>query len=220
MVKKLDHRIPKVCKVCLILKPVDEFGICAKTFLDGVPRRRALCLVCSMKKERLAPEDILYKECSECSTKFPQHGRKQTCSKKCHRIKQRKTKKNTDESRWSAILSRNDISDNAKKLLLESESLKTIARHAVCIKHKYGITAEDYLNILETQGNVCAICKNKETAIDKHSKRVKNLAVDHNHKTGKVRGLLCSACNRGIGYFKEDKRSLYEAIEYLKKYEE
>ena len=53
------------------------------------------------------------------------------------------------------------------------------------------------------------ICKAPETLQNK------NLAVDHCHKTGKVRGLLCSKCNKGLGLFKDSKELLTTAIEYL-----
>jgi protein-arginine kinase activator protein McsA len=53
----------------------------------------------------------------------------------------------------------------------------------------------------------CNICNKKE----------KKLHVDHCHKTKKVRGLLCGSCNKGLGLFKDDKESLLEAAEYLKR---
>lgn len=73
---------------------------------------------------------------------------------------------------------------------------------------KYGLTKEEYLNILEDQNHCCKICKNKELFYQK-------LIVDHNHNTGKVRGLLCSSCNQGLGKFKDNIEALKEAIEYL-----
>ena len=58
---------------------------------------------------------------------------------------------------------------------------------------KYGMSAEDYLQLLSEQGGVCAICKQAPKSI--------SLAVDHDHTTGAVRGLLCAPCNRHVGYF-------------------
>jgi len=74
-------------------------------------------------------------------------------------------------------------------------------------KAKYGITIETYDEMLALQNNVCAICfqESKDRA----------LAVDHCHKTGKVRGLLCASCNNGLGRFKDDINLLQKAIEYL-----
>jgi hypothetical protein len=79
----------------------------------------------------------------------------------------------------------------------------------------HGITLNDYNKMLKEQNNGCAICGNPET--DKEvNKKVKSLSVDHDHKTGKVRGLLCSKCNKGIGLFQDNIKLLQSAINYLK----
>lgn len=78
----------------------------------------------------------------------------------------------------------------------------------------YGITREEYENLVEEQKNVCRICGNPETST--RNGNVRLLAVDHNHTTGKVRGLLCSRCNVGLGYFKDDPELLEKAIEYIR----
>ena len=75
----------------------------------------------------------------------------------------------------------------------------------------YGITLADYGRMLCEQGGVCAICKTLRV-----SKAHPRLNVDHNHKTGKVRGLLCWMCNRGIGLLGDDLKRLESAVEYLK----
>lgn len=75
------------------------------------------------------------------------------------------------------------------------------------LRKKYGITFQDYNEILRVQNGVCKVCGRKP------GKR--RLHVDHNHKTGKVRGLLCGKCNLGIGYADEDINILKGMIEYL-----
>jgi len=67
----------------------------------------------------------------------------------------------------------------------------------------YGITHEQYEEIAKVQKQRCAICKNKE-----NGKRM--LAVDHDHDTGRIRGLLCSTCNNHLGIY-ERKKELFEA---------
>lgn len=69
--------------------------------------------------------------------------------------------------------------------------------------------------MFEAQGGVCAICKQTETAIDNTGKRIRALAVDHNHETGAIRQLLCGSCNNLIGYAREDANVLQAASEYL-----
>jgi hypothetical protein len=79
----------------------------------------------------------------------------------------------------------------------------------------YGLTEVDYTDMLTKQNGVCAICGNPETA-KSNAGYVKNLAVDHCHKTGKVRGLLCQDCNIGIGKLKDDINLVQSALDYLK----
>lgn len=69
------------------------------------------------------------------------------------------------------------------------------------------------------QKGLCAICGNSESAITKKS-TTRALTVDHNHKTKKVRELLCVNCNNGIGHFKEQIKYLKAAIAYLEKHNE
>jgi hypothetical protein len=82
----------------------------------------------------------------------------------------------------------------------------------------YGLSVEDYDSLLNKQNGVCAICEQKETVLDGVSGKVKMLSVDHCHDTGKVRGLLCSACNTGIGLARHDPEILRSAISYLAAY--
>lgn len=81
-------------------------------------------------------------------------------------------------------------------------------------KKNYGLSEAQYQKMVSDQNGVCAICFKEET----HRGRggdVTPLAVDHDHSTGKVRGLLCFACNTGIGKLNDDPRLLQNAIVYL-----
>lgn len=75
------------------------------------------------------------------------------------------------------------------------------------LKREYGITLDDYERMLSEQGGACAICGALPGA--------RRLAVDHCHKTGVVRGLLCTSCNVGIGNLADDPELLRSAIRYL-----
>lgn len=86
------------------------------------------------------------------------------------------------------------------------------------LKKNFGITLDQYNEMLASQNGVCAICKNPETTINHQSKKVQNLAVDHCHTTGKVRGLLCNLCNTGLGKFRENPDFLAQAISYVIKH--
>lgn len=78
----------------------------------------------------------------------------------------------------------------------------------------YRITVDEYNAMLEKQGGVCAICGQEET-MRGPTGRTRYLSVDHDHETGEVRALLCTACNTGIGYFNEDVDRMFSAIKYL-----
>lgn len=79
------------------------------------------------------------------------------------------------------------------------------------LRQQYGITLEDYNRMLLEQKGVCAICG----GINLDERR---LCVDHNHDTGKVRSLLCDACNVGLGRFKDSADLVQAAADYLKKH--
>jgi ribosomal protein S14 len=72
---------------------------------------------------------------------------------------------------------------------------------------KYGITYEEYKNMLVKQNNRCAICGKKNKG--------KRFAVDHDHTDGVIRGLLCESCNTGLGLFNDDIELLHKAIIYI-----
>jgi hypothetical protein len=76
---------------------------------------------------------------------------------------------------------------------------------------RFGITPEQYEGLLAVQGGVCAICDEPDRSIDKP-----RLAVDHDHETKDVRGLLCVSCNRGLGFFRDNPDILVKAVEYLR----
>lgn len=89
-------------------------------------------------------------------------------------------------------------------------------QHATEIKRNYGLSLEDYNALLVQQNTKCALC---ETQHDTSKKRGR-LYVDHCHKTGKVRALLCSAHNSMLGYANDNIQTLEKAIEYIKKHKE
>ena len=79
------------------------------------------------------------------------------------------------------------------------------------LKKEYGITPEQYDEMLKCQDNRCAIC-------ERHQSEFKiRLAVDHCHHTGKVRGILCSDCNKSLGGFKDGVGMLNKATAYLQR---
>lgn len=92
----------------------------------------------------------------------------------------------------------------------EKKKLWVSKRHYYLMR-KFGISEEQYNKMLEQQNYSCAICGSKESG----DKRTSRLSVDHCHTTSHVRGLLCSACNKGIGLMRDSPDILQSAIKYL-----
>jgi len=80
------------------------------------------------------------------------------------------------------------------------------------IKKKYNINQEEYEKIKKNQKGVCKICGSPRASI---KRRNISFMIDHSHKHGHVRGLLCFSCNIGLGYFKDNIENLKNAIKYL-----
>jgi len=94
-----------------------------------------------------------------------------------------------------------------RKIQYRKHKLKARDYH---LKYSYGISLEDYNKILEEQQGCCAICKRH------YSNFKRNLDVDHNHRTGFVRGLLCSFCNgRVLKHLHDDKNRAQGIVDYL-----
>ena len=83
---------------------------------------------------------------------------------------------------------------------------------------QYGITPEEYRAMLAAQGGLCAVCGDEPPPGG--IKASSRLHVDHDHATGKVRALLCTRCNRGIGYMRDRPDLLRLAAEYIERYSE
>ena len=84
------------------------------------------------------------------------------------------------------------------------------------LKRNFGMTIETYDHMFEEQNGVCAICGGVEVRTFKGA--LVRLAVDHDHKTGKIRRLLCYRCNSVLGFVNDDISLLSKCVKYLKKY--
>ncbi len=120
-----------------------------------------------------------------------------------------KGRKHTEESnkKRSETLKRMYSEGTAKfgfKTKYSNEDERIEARKVRRLMERYGITKEDFNAMLDLQNGKCKICDNPA------------VVVDHDHKTKVVRGLLCSKCNLGIGYFQDDSNLLTSASNYIK----
>jgi hypothetical protein len=149
-------------------------------------------------------ENITQKQCSTCKEwkpldKFPKDGRKKYgCGSQCNSCKSKVVVKNRDPEKhreYNRQWARRNPNNN---------------HYAYRLKDKYGLTITEYDEMIARQDGVCAICGS-----DNNGKR---LHVDHDHKTGKIRKLLCHGCNVAIGHAKEDVGILEKIIGYLKSF--
>lgn len=83
------------------------------------------------------------------------------------------------------------------------------------LKTLYNLTVNEYNKLVERQNGLCAICGKVETANNQYG--MFPLSIDHDHITGKVRGLLCQRCNRMLGHAKDNINILKKAIKYLRR---
>lgn len=125
--------------------------------------------------------------------------------------KRDKNKHNANAAAW-----RNKNKDKLRKQSAEAYHKEPEKRKNSIYITRYGITLEEATKLLIAQYGKCNICY---TDISIEIGVPNTAHVDHCHSTGKVRGMLCSACNTGLGLFRDNQDNLVRAIEYLKRHE-
>lgn len=157
-----------------------------------------ICSKCSMEKEDslfyIQPKNVKAKlsaECKECAVERKRLSRlSQTSEKQAHH----------------KVIAENYRNDK------KEETSKRSKKHNLW---KYGITLEDYRRMEDCQSKLCLICKKPETI--QYRNKSAHLSVDHCHKTGKVRGLLCGSCNRALGLLRDSEEIIENALNYIRK---
>lgn len=122
-------------------------------------------------------------------------------------LKNREKKKEQAKSRYylNPEPTKRNTRDRYRRLRKELKVYHT-KKH---LQAKYLMSWERFVELRDLQGNRCAICKEEEP------RKGWRLSVDHDHQTGKVRGLLCSKCNTGLGQFKDSLALIRSVIAYL-----
>lgn len=108
-----------------------------------------------------------------------------------------------------------ESAQRAQEKYRATDKFKLISKNSR-YKRLYGISLDEYNEMLQNQNYVCKICHCPDIAISAHNNEIKNLAVDHCHSTGRVRGLLCDRCNHLLGLAQDSEMLLQKAMEYLK----
>jgi hypothetical protein len=194
-----------------------------------------LCSLRILANERLNLQGMQAKICAKCRSEKDEelfdrmrggrHPRCKSCRKEdraAHRANHRddinakaRERYAKDPSRWRERYRRQTERDPEA---LKERNRESAARHRASstntiklryMRARYGLTIEEYDAIVAAQDGLCRICRKTPNG------RWKRLAVDHDHSTGRVRGLLCHACNAGLGHFRDSVESLRAAISYL-----
>ena len=146
--------------------------------------------------------------CSVCGSSYqPYRMDQKSCSRKCYR-------RLPDVLAAEAAIKARPAVRERRNLLRRVET--NPARRVVNMRQnvrRYGITYEQYEALLAAQDGRCVICGSPPDP--QGAKAQSRLHIDHDRKTGRVRGLLCGRCNPGIGYLRHDPALLRTAIEYL-----
>lgn len=175
----------KICSCCKEEKSFLEFSNSKRT-KDGF---RFQCKVCA--SQSYAKNKELFQE---------RNRQNYLKNKEAYKQRAREWKEaNREKARASSAKSRK----NAPREQTKNNELKT----------KYGISWDEYVQMFDTQAGGCAICRKPLQLVS--TVRGVTAHVDHCHTTGKVRGLLCNSCNRGIGYLQDNASLLRLAAEYL-----
>lgn len=200
------------------------------------PRIKCSCGVCKTCKHReymrayyhrtghaYSSGGTVVMTCEFCEQEFETTARKKAagqkfCSRRC-KTSAAHYRKNPRDSRFCVECGKAipEMRGNAKWCSQRcANSFRRRERPEIRMRHelkkKYGLTIEDYELMLNAQGGACAICGS-----DQVRGFGKRMAVDHCHDTGKVRGILCGNCNRGIGNFAHDPELLEAASRYLRR---
>ena len=209
-----DSTDTRVCKTCHELKPIEDFKPHAQCTGGRVPS----CKVCSESRRRGLKDGSIPRRthCEDCGVDITDRGRAafvcELCAKERNRASAQRHVDKDPEAHLQRVTAR---------WASKSKDERTRVSRIQMLK-KYGLTQDQYDEILAAQGGVCAICKSPET--HKYRGVVIQMPVDHDHAccdTNKKtcgecrRGIICHDCNAGIGYFNDDVERMQAAIEYL-----
>lgn len=202
-------KVTKTCATCNKVKTISCFN---NSPVKGIYE---VCKECRRKETNLKKEVPLgYKRCSRCTfirplTHFTSSKRSKDGLKYCCVL----CKKEKDAEWFKKHYSGNE--DKFSKWYRENPKLARISHKDWSLKNKYGISLIEYDALVIKHKNVCAICKQPETAKDKNG-TVWRLSVDHCHSSNEIRGLLCNNCNTALGLLKDSVSNLEKAILYLR----
>lgn len=185
----------KRCCLCKVLKPGGEFYRC-RALPDGLQRRCKPCQKTALAKSAGTREPSATKVCTRCE--------KRKRSEFFYR----------DRTRPDGL----SVWCKGCQNSVRGENRKSRSGWRKYQLRSYGLTEADYQQMFVAQDGRCAICRQPPRVQDSkdQARNDHRLQVDHCHGTGRVRGLLCGLCNRGLGQFHDDPEILEVALSYLR----
>jgi len=195
----------KVCSVCRIYKQDSDFYKDNQK-KDGLTYRCKLCCAVDAKKYRTDNREKVNSKTNEYKRN---NADKIRISNKIYR------ENNIEKERKRTMKHRKENIEKYNAYANEYRASHPVEIRAYRLKKDFGMSVNEYEQMLEKQGGVCAICKQAETRIHCITKKVIRFCVDHDHKTGKIRGLLCTRCNLMIGHVNDNAPLLREAADYI-----
>jgi hypothetical protein len=129
-----------------------------------------------------------------------------------HQLRKRDPSEPFSETNWQWLAPINPGRDYMTK-----EDRRAYARQHN-LKRRFGITIEEYDAMFARQDGLCAICLEPSTQVHRKSGKVRSLAVDHDHATGRVRSLLCTDCNTVLGLADDSPQRLRDMADYLERH--
>ena len=202
-----NTNITRVCKTCGEIKTLDQYGR-----VPGNPnKKKVTCKKCVQIKKKEWRENNILK-----NKDLPPLDGKHIC-RKCNIEKDAKQFLIMTRNKYGIDKTCGDCRRrlNRERYVRDIDRRKEQAKWGA-LKFSYGLTKQEWLNLLQDQEMRCAICK-IELVIGQRS--AKNAAcVDHDHETKKVRGLVCRRCNQGIGLLQDSSMIAEAAAVYLRKH--
>lgn len=179
---------PVPCEICgTVFEPYRSWTTtCSRSCREKAPKR---------DKPWAKEKEVTCKRCSEQFIVMDNGGRYSYCP----------------ACKPSIVRASNDRKNVARRIATDPTNKGKHHRNSL---RKYGLTPEQLAEMVEAQGNRCAICG--EQPDPNGVRAASRLHVDHCHTTGRNRALLCGRCNAGLGHFRDDPALFLAAVEYLK----
>jgi DNA-directed RNA polymerase subunit RPC12/RpoP len=164
-------------------------------------------------KSKVYPDGT--KQCIDCGQKIAIESKR--TSVRCRECQRKRNNKWAREHYRTHVAAKDKVRAYCRERYRHSKKIQ-VQNKKSRLERLYGITYSEFVVLLERQNYRCAICGTTLPSVDAPPEERQMLCIDHDHSTGKLRGILCRHCNWGLGNFKDSVKALASAIEYLSIY--